>query len=357
MGKVVTSQGLTEFVQNGTVTHVPDHKPKTNGPAETPVAATKSVEEVTKQPQEAEKKPEFAENPQKQAENEAKTESQTNEGWEDFTDEERRILGRKAEEKFNKKHRAMKEAQELAEENERFAEQQFNERKLAEKRAEEAEARAKALEAQAPKKEPEPELKEPSETDPKYQVNGQFDWKTYSKDVAKFEAAQAVADERKKLADEQAAKERSEAEARMKSRFEKVRRDHPDFDKVVESVKGTAADQVPQHVLNYLFESEQGGELHYYLMKNPEETVRISKMKPILALAELGKLEARLTDPAKPAVAAAEPVTRVERGGAPTPITPLSGEGTTGIVTDPAKMDFKQLREYERNRRREKARH
>jgi len=354
MGKVVTSQGLTEFVQSGTVTHVPDHKPKTNGAAEAPVAEVKkdppTIDLGAKEPEKAA--------PEAKTEPEAKAEPEkTNEGWEDFTEEERRILGRKAEEKFNKKHRAMKEAQELAEENERFAEQQFNERKLAEKRAEEAEARAKALEAQVPKKEPEPELKEPSETDPKYQVNGQFDWKTYSKDMATYVAAQAVADERKKQADEQAAKERSEAEARMKSRFDAVRKNHVDFDKVVESIKGTAADQVPQHMLNYLFESEQGGELHYYLMKHPEETVRISKMKPILALAELGKLEAKLTEPAKPAQAAAEPVARVERGGAPAPITPLSGEGTTGIVTDPAKMDFKQLREYERNRRREKARH
>ena len=351
MGKVVTSQGLTEFVQSGKFTNVPDHQPKTNGSGS--VEVKPDVKPAEAKVEEPKKALETAETPQKQppVETETDTEEAEDENGLRPSDQE---FSEKTRKRVMAKHRAMREAKEAAAEAERFAEQQFNERKLAEKRAEEALERMKALEAQIPQKPQEPELKEPLETDPKYQVNGQFDWKSYSKDVAKFEAAQAVADERKKQADEASARERTEAEGRMKARFDAVRKAHPDFDEVVEKTKGTEADNVPQHVLNYLFESEKGGELHYYLMKNPVETLRISKMKPILALAELGKLEAKLTEPAKPAVAAAEPVSRVERGGAPAPITPLSGEGTTGIVTDPAKMDFKQLREYERNRRKAK---
>ena len=40
--------------------------------------------------------------------------------------------------------------------------------------------------------------------------------------------------------------------------------------------------------------------------------------------------------------------------GAPPPITPLTGEGTTGIATNPAEMNFKQLRAYERERLKKK---
>lgn len=352
MGKVVTSQGLTEFVQSGKVTHVPDHK-------ETKAAAA-PLPEVKKEPPTTdlgEKSGKAIESngiDKGPSEVAAQVAPEQEEGLEDAD----RDLPERVRKIIGKKHRAMKEAQEEAEENVRFAEQQFNERKLAEKRAAEAEERVMALEAQLqPPKPAEPELKAPSIDDFKDKATGQVDWDKYTDAKADYAAQKAVAEERKRQAEEKASAEKAAAEARVKQRFEAVRKAHPDFDRVVESVKGTEADQVPQHVLNYLFESDNGGELHYYLMKNPEETVRISKMKPILALAELGRLEDKITKPAKPADPAPAPVTRLERGGAPAPITPLSGEGTTGIVTDPSKMDFKQLREYERNRERERRRH
>lgn len=349
MGKVVTSQGLTDFVQTGKVTHVPDHKPE--GAAK-PAEAAKPVEE-TKQPPEAEKKPEAAEKPAEVVPEVEADEAEDDTGLRPSDAE----FSEKTRKRIQAKHRALKQAREEALENERFAEQQFNERKLAEKRAQEAEERAKALEAQIPKALAEPELVEPVEEDAKYRDEaGNFKWKEFARDLAKFEAAQAVKSERENQQKERAAAELKEAEGRMKARFDAVRKAHPDFDQLVEKIKGTEADNVPQHVLNYLFESEKGGELHYYLLKNPVESVRISKLKPILALAELGKLEAKLTEPpAKTTPSApAEPVNRREPGGAPAPITPLSGEGNTGIVTDPAKMDFKQLRAYERERARGK---
>lgn len=349
MGKVVTSQGLTEFVQTGKVTHVPDHKPEGAKPAE----AAKPADVEAKKPPEAEKKPETAEKPV-ESPPEVEADEPEDETGLRASDAE---FSEKTRKRIQAKHRALKEARAEAQENERFAEQQFNERKLAEKRAQEAEERAKTLEAQLPKAPAEPELVEPVETDAKYKDEaGNFKWKEFARDLAKFEAAQAVKNERETQQKERAAAEMKEAEGRMKARFDAVRKAHPDFDELVEKIKGTEADNVPQHVLNYLFESEKGGELHYYLLKNPVESLRISKLKPILALAELGKLEAKLTEPPAKTTpsASAEPVNRKEPGGAPAPITPLSGEGNTGIVTDPAKMDFKQLRAYERERARSK---
>lgn len=364
MGKVVTSQGLTEFVQTGKVTHVPDHKPTTpktsdsgsnsessaveSGNDKTPVIkgnGSGSAQETQRDAGQSKSNSE-AVSPEVEAD-EAEDDTGLRASDAEFSEKTRK--------RIQAKHRALKEARAEAQENERFAEQQFNERKLAEKRAQEAEERAKALEAQLPKKEAEPELKVPSIADFK-DAQGNVDWDKYTDAKADFAAKKAVMEERARLAEEAATRERTEAEGRMKARFDAVRKAHPDFDELVEKIKGTEADNVPQHVLNYLFESEKGGELHYYLLKNPVESVRISKLKPILALAELGKLEAKLTEPPAKTTptASAEPVNRKEPGGAPAPITPLSGEGNTGIVTDPAKMDFKQLRAYERERARSK---
>ena len=63
--------------------------------------------------------------------------------------------------------------------------------------------------------------------------------------------------------------------------------------------------------------------------------------------------------PVLPAVAVVPPVVASkapERGGAPPPITPISAQGSGTVVTDPSKMDFKQLRAYEREKQRSKQR-
>lgn len=329
LGKVVTSEGLTEFVQSGKFIQVPDHKAgDAVKPPEKPVEETKPVE--TK-PAEAEKPPEVA--------------VDENEGLEP----EDHDLAERARKRIAGKHRAMKEAQEAAQDAERFAEQQFNERKLAEKRATDAEARAKELEAKVAPPEVKPEFKAPSIEDFKDKATGQVDWDKYTDAKSDYAAKKAVADYEKEQGDKRAKADFEVAKARVIERVENARKAHSDYERVVESVKGTAADQVPQHVLNYLWESESGEELRYYLMKSPAEAERISKLSPIRGLAELGKLEAKLTEPAKPAATGATAeVNRKEPGGAPAPITPLSGEGSTGIVTDPAKMDFKQLRQFRR---------
>jgi hypothetical protein len=254
------------------------------------------------------------------------------------------------------KHRRMKaaeaeaaKAREEAEADSRFAEQQFNERKLAEARAEALEAENRELKAKtAPPKEP--ELVNPDENDPKYKdANGQFLWKQFSQDLARYEAKKAVQDEQKRVSEQRDSEAREAAQSRHRSRIDALSKQHPDYKGVFEAVSGTEADRQPQHVLNYLWESDRGEELRYYLAKNPVEAIRIAQMKPILGLAELGKLEDKLAKPSN----TAEPtqVTEPPRAAAPPPpITPLSGEGTSGVNTDPAKMNFKELRAYERAR-------
>lgn len=352
MGKVVTSQGLTEFIQSGTVTHVENHKPGKSTTAPLEVKKDAPTTDIGEKPKADDTKVE----PKETKEPDEGLEAEDN----DLPERVRSRMGRK--------HAAMKAAQALADsrgaevtELERLAESQFNERLLQEKRADAAEARAKELETQQPKKAVEPELAKPTADDKnddgtwKYRdASGQVDWDKYTDAKADYAAAIKQREYEAKQAQERGAAEQAEAAARVKANADKARKAHPDFDKVMASVANTDADRVPQFVLNYIFESEHGAEIAYHLAKNPEESKRIATLKPILGLAELGTLAAKLSQPASANTGnGTAPVAR-ERGGAPPPITPLSGSGAGSVNTDPSKMNFKELRAYERERARSK---
>jgi hypothetical protein len=319
MGKVVTSKGLNEFVEKGTVTHVPDHKEK---PAEPPKAEVAKVEEV-KTPPEAPKD----------------------------DDEAVPVLSEDSRKYVNKQHRLRKEAEEQLSDAERFAKDQYTRAMLAEQRAEslavELERHRKS--EPAPK---EPELVEPKEDDPQWVENGQFNWRKFTKAQAAFEAATAVKAERVKIADERASAERAQHEAKIRASADSARKELTDFDAVMEQAKGTEADIVPQFVLNYIYESDNSALVAYHLAKNPEESQRIAKLPPIRGLAELGKLEDRLTAPkaSEPKIDAPAPVVP-ERGGAPPPITPIATNASGTVNTDPSRMSFQELRAYERAKR------
>jgi len=326
MGKVVTSSpgGAQQ------TTNVPDHKPEQKTKSVSP--PQEKVE--PKAEQKVEKAPEPVE----------------------ASDPEAPILSEDSRKYVNKQHRLRKEAEEAAAEAERFAETQYNERRLADSRAEAAERKAKELEEKLTPAPKPVELKKPEKTDEKYKLpDGTFNWEQFSEDQATFVSTKAIEDLKKAQAEEKTAAENAKAVERLKAQADKARTTYPDFDKVMESVKGTEADQAPQFVLNAIYESDLAADLAYYLAKNPEEAQRIYKLKPIRGIAELGKLEDKLAKPVEPVKKAPVQPVIPERGGAPAPITPLTGEGTVGINTDPSKMSYKELRAYERARAREKA--
>jgi hypothetical protein len=357
MGKVVTSEGLQEFIQSGTVTHVENHKPSRAVAAPLEVKKDESSTAIGET-----KKPEVETKPPKDETKPVETEDTG-------LDPEDNDLPERVRSRIGRKHAAMKAAQALADkraeevsELERLAETQFNERRLQEQRAEAAEARARELEGKLPQKAAEPELKKPTVDDKnadgswKYRdAAGNVDWDRYTDAKADYAADVKMKERDEKEAQQRATAEQAEAAARVKANADKARKAHPDFDSVMAKVANTDADRVPQFVLNYIFESEHGAEIAYHLAKNPEESKRIATLKPILGLAELGTLAAKLSQPASTSNGAANgaPAAR-ERGGAPPPITPLSGSGAGSVNTDPSKMSFKELRAYERARAREK---
>ena len=245
--------------------------------------------------------------------------------------------------KINKKHRQMKEAQEAAADAEAFAKTQFDERRLVESENDRLKRELHEFKSKAAPIPKEPELKEPEikdYTDDK----GQVRWTDYTKDQANFAAAKAVADFKAQQAQERDKEAEAQARAAFTARLSKATEKYSDFMEVV----GKSETMLPNAVLQYITESEYGPDVSYYMATHPETAIRISKLPPIKAIAEVGKLELTFEKPATKSEPESKPA---ERGGAPPPITPLSGSGSGTVQTDPSKMSFRELREYERLKR------
>ena len=329
MTKVVSSQGLVDFVQSGTYQTI-DAKAK--GP-EQPKIEKPPETVVDLQPP---GKPEDAPPPDAPPVSE------------DAPAEDTDGIDEKSKRAVNRKHREMKAAEALAqklrnelEETENFSKNQFKRAQMAEEQAAALRAEVEALKANQPKVE-QPGSKEPDMNDPKYTENGQFKALEYAKDFAKYEAQKAVAEDRERQAKEAREKAAAAAEAVAKERIAETVKKHPDYHEVMASA------DVKTHnaVLEYLSASEYIGDISYHLATHPEFVERINKLHPLKAIAEIGKLEAKWETPAKEAAE----LPKASGGGAPAPIKPLQPTSNVGINTDPAKMSPKELLAYTREK-------
>lgn len=343
MAKVVTSQGLQDFVSTGKPTEVIANDQTSRTQAKLTLA--KKLEAVDSP---TEKPPETAK-PAEEKPKEGAVEAEDN-----GLEPEDHDLAERAKKRIGKKHYEMKKAQEEAakakadlDASDRFAETLFNERESWKRRAEEAER--KAGEGNSKPKEPEKTLTKP---DPQHYTDdkGNFRAIEYAEALAEYSAKKAVEDERKAQKEEADQRAKESAERATKARIEKATTKYPDWEKVV----STSDIQIQNECLRFMAESEYGPDIAYHLAKHPKDAERIRSMSPYLAVAELGKLQTQFEKPADPPAQAASktvepPVTR--QSGAPPPITPIDTSGAGSIQLDPAKMDFKQLRAYHRERR------
>ena len=337
MGKVITSQGLPEFIENGTITHVPDHKPGANGTASPEAKPPEKAAEAAQKPKEPEAK--------------AAEPVDDDDVMKDPSQEEG--ISEYMRKKIGKKHAKMLAAIEQANEAETFAKGQYDRAILAEQRAADLERRlADAKPPEAPKT----ELVKPDVKD--FTKDGQVDWLAFTDANNEYTRKAAIEEFRAEQAKERAASETAAKVERLTASAQVARKAHPDFDEVMGALNGTQADMVPQFVLSYIEECSDPGEMSYLLAKNAEDRERIAKLSPIRGIAELGKLEERLAKAAEPAPKApAAEVKPPERGGAPPPIIPISTAGTGTVNVDPSTMPYKQLRKYEAERERAKQRH
>jgi len=229
-------------------------------------------------------------------------------------------------------------AKKEAEESERFAETLFNEREQWRRRAEEAEKRTGAPPPTAPESPKRPETKDFLDD------KGQFKAIEYAEALAAWSAKNALEEDRKAQDAKRAAAEKEAADAAVRAKIAAAQAKYPDWEQKV-----TGSDITLQNeCLHFMAESEHGMDIAYYLADNPKEAARIRAMRPLVAVAELGKLQTRFEKAADPPP---PPPAKIEVNGAPPPITPISTSGAGSVVIDPAKMNFKQLREWHKERR------
>ncbi len=176
-----------------------------------------------------------------------------------------------------KKHRAQREAEELAT-------SEYNRGRMAEERAEGLAQELARLKAEAKPAVATPE----APTIPKRADFENDD--AYQEALIDYRVEQKLAKQQAEAA-ERAEKERQEqviaqARQRIATAIELV----PDFVEVTESV----TTPVPAVVAGYLQESELFAELGYHFAKHPEVLERLSSLTPARALVEVGKIESML---------------------------------------------------------------
>jgi hypothetical protein len=333
MAKVITSGGLNEFIETGKHEEIKaDPKPKREAQAP-PLEIKDKPAADAKEPVKPGPDDEYVDDdPEVQARIK-------------LDEKFRKAIGKKHSEALSFKALADKRAAELSDAEE-FAKGQWNEKRLSDDRAAQLERELAELKKGATPVVPKADKGKP---DPKLFVDdkGQFKSFEYAEALAEWAATKAVEDDRTKQAQERRQNEAAQAEALARQRVAETEKRHPDFKEVV------AAADVRTHndVIAFLSANEHIGDVSYYLAKHPEYLARINAMHPYAAIAELGELIA--TQFKKPLKEKGdEPKSEVVTSTAPPPIKTLSSAGTVNTNVDPAKMSYRELRAYERERRR-----
>jgi len=199
-----------------------------------------------------------------------------------------------------------------------------------EKRA--LEARVAALETRPAQDAGKPVSEKPSATpvpDKEPVVDDFETYEQFTKAQVRYEHAQIRKEETAEQ-QQKAAKEAQRAEAQAESdrmsafasRREEVRKEHPDYDEVVE----TAGDlYIPAHMDAALMRHPDGPLLVYSLAKDREEAKRIAAIRdPLDAAVAIGAYAQRIAKTSEPAPKSKAPIT-----GAPKPVTPLKNGRST----------------------------
>lgn len=194
------------------------------------------------------------------------------EGEDGLTPRQKQELSAKMQKAIGRKHRQLREAEE-------FAAAQYSERKMAEQRADNLERQLAQLQPKAEVHAEQKPKREDFATESEY-IDAQIQF-GIQEGLRKEEARQA------QVREEQA---RLEMESAARARIQKALELVPDFAEVTES----ADMEVPPAIASYMQSSEMFAELGYYLAKNPETLLSLTKLNPTQQLVKIGKIEATL---------------------------------------------------------------
>lgn len=274
-----------------------------------------------------------------------------------LTEEQKRVLTKNMQHVIGKKTAKLRAAEE-------FAAAQYNERTLAQQRADRLEREIAELK----------EKLTPPAAAP--QVPAKPVRENFSDEYQYVDAMiQYGVDERlrqKAEQDAQAALDRRNSEIleTAKGRIAKAIELVPDYAEVT----GAVDTEVPRAIAGYMQKSEMFAELGYHLAKNPELLVSLAKLPPDEQLVKIGKIESTLTpfEPRKEAQhdekssdttsngKGAKPVPSADTGidlskprSKPAPvITPLDGSGVAGVSKDSKDMNIREaIEDYSKRNR------
>lgn len=150
-----------------------------------------------------------------------------------------------------------------------------------------------------------------------------------------------------RLAAREEAARQAELQKQFNQRYEAVRSVNPDFDEVI----ATCEAQVSPALNHVFLTSEHGPALMYQLAKNPAELDRLSRLAPLDAAREIGRLEAQAASGTATPKTTTKPTTLV-RKPAPVPITPVTARGPTNVkpVSDMTQDEYNAWRDSQRKR-------
>lgn len=174
---------------------------------------------------------------------------------------------------------------------------------------------------------------------------------------ADVKAKEHIERQTKTAAEQHARQGQEQLERVFSTNQEKARAKYEDYDDVVYN---PSLPTLHPAVIQTLKSLENGADIAYAIAKNPEEAMRLARLHPILALKELGKIEAKLETPAAPAgtpaiTPPAAPVAKKQP--LPAPIAPVVPKDARPDSNEPSDADDdatwlrkrqKQLREQGR---------
>jgi hypothetical protein len=175
-----------------------------------------------------------------------------------------------------------------------------------------------AVKTQAPK---EPEKPQAAQPQGKPALDNFSSYEEYVEALADWKVEQRLGADREQQTRAQQEQVQQEQIRTFQSRADRVRSSHPDFDTVVANPLLPISDAMAEAA----YSSEKGPELLYHLGQNPQEAERIYRLSPHQQAMEMGRLEAKLSRPAR------------TQTNAPAPISPVSGSGGSQFV-DPDRL-------------------
>lgn len=148
-------------------------------------------------------------------------------------------------------------------------------------------------------------------------------------DDRQLKTAQAEAQERQRLFDEQERQRKASARSDFEESCSEARERYTDFDAVARRHDLP----ISPHVGEMIIGLDSGPDVLYHLGKHPKEAARISSLPPVQAALEIGRIDAGLAPP--------KPITQ---SNAPDPIKPV--RGSANPQKDPNKMSSPEFRKW-----------